>query len=138
MRLRNASMRVNPVRIIPTQSLVLESGCTLDAIAEASLKARQFLAQAGLNETELDRWELLFTEAGNNAVFHATDSLSLVRFEIQVTEAAVQACILDQTPGFDLPPEVQLPPVESERGRGLFLIQKLTDSASYIRGRGHN
>ena len=50
-------------------------------------------------------------------------------FEVRVT---------DHTPGFEWPETIDLPPPESESGRGLFLIHSLMDSAQYLRGRGEN
>ena len=50
----------------------------------------------------------------------------------------MEACVLDHTPGFDLPAQVELPPPDSEGGRGLYLIKTLCDHAGYFRGGGEN
>src|SRR5207247_8725753 len=46
----------------------------------------------------------------------------------------IELRVNDHTPGFDWPGRVDLPEVESERGRGLFLIQSHMDSSEYFRG----
>jgi anti-sigma regulatory factor (Ser/Thr protein kinase) len=131
---------VEPVRIIPAHTLILECACDTAAVVIICWHIRRFLAQIGLSDPELDDWELVVTEAANNAVLHVTDRgrLLTVRVEIQASPGSVQVCILDHTPGFDFPTEALLPPVQSERGRGLFLIQRLTDFQCYVRGQGQN
>lgn len=131
---------MNPPQVIPAETLVLECSCDSAAVAEACARIRSFLATAGLGEPELDVWELVLTEAGNNAVQHASPVARQqpIRFEIQSCMGSVQACVLDHTDGFDFPSEARLPSVESERGRGLFLMQQLTEHPRYVRGLGQN
>ena len=59
----------------------------------------------------------------------------LERWERQVP---IELRVNDHTPGFDWPQKIKLPVDQSERGRGLYLIRKIMDSASYLRGRGQN
>jgi serine phosphatase RsbU (regulator of sigma subunit)/anti-sigma regulatory factor (Ser/Thr protein kinase) len=118
----------------------LEIVCELSAIREACQRSRAALAAAGLTEEELGHWELMLAEAGNNAVRYARpgEKTTPVRFEISVNDQWVEARVVDHTPGFDLPDEVELPPPDSENGRGLYLIKALSDRASYFRGRREN
>ena len=133
---------MEPVRVIPAQTLVIECACDFAAIAQACWDIRSFLTKAGLSEPELSKWWLALTEAGNNAVKHVNDSGRQfpVRFEIQVNRSAVEVRILDHTPpGFEFPKQAVLPAdVLSEKGRGLYIIQKYTDFQSYERGAGQN
>jgi serine phosphatase RsbU (regulator of sigma subunit)/anti-sigma regulatory factor (Ser/Thr protein kinase) len=112
----------------------------LVAVREACVRSRAALAGAGLTEEELGLWELMLAEAGNNAVRYVQDpQKSLpVRFDFCVGHDWVEACVVDHTPGFDLPEAVELPPPDSENGRGLFLMKALSDQAGYFRGHGEN
>ena len=117
-----------------------ESACTLAAVREAAQTARSWLADQGLTEDELAAWELALVEACNNAVEHATEAgrARPVRIDVSCGETDVEARVTDHTKGFDLPASVGLPGVEDEGGRGLFLIQSLTDHMDYHRGRDAN
>jgi serine phosphatase RsbU (regulator of sigma subunit)/anti-sigma regulatory factor (Ser/Thr protein kinase) len=119
---------------------VLESACDASSVASACWQLRQFLAESGLDALELDQWEIVLIEAGNNAVQHATEVARVlpIRFELHISSNSVCACVFDHTPGFTMPSSPELPGVDSEAGRGLFLIQSLTDCARYIRGREQN
>lgn len=126
--------------VTPAQALALSSACDATAIREACSGIRDFLAQSGVPENELAPWELVLMEAGVNAVRYTSDAGKQlpVRFEVLVTDRAVEVRVTDHTPGFDLPEVVELPPPESEHGRGLFLIKSLTSQAEYLRGRTEN
>jgi serine phosphatase RsbU (regulator of sigma subunit)/anti-sigma regulatory factor (Ser/Thr protein kinase) len=117
-----------------------EFACELAAVREACRQSRAGLAGAGLGEEELGHWELILAEAGNNAVSYALGRQRAlpVRFEFCVGVEWVDARVIDHTPGFDMPENVELPPPDSEDGRGLFLIKTLSDAARYYRGHGEN
>ena len=122
------------------RTLALAAACDFQGISDASQRAREFLAGAGLGEAELDGWKLVLAEAGSNAVRSATPEgrHRPVCFEVSVSENRVEVRVTDHTAGFDFPEKAELPPVEAESGRGLFLLQTLTDEAVYLRGRGEN
>jgi anti-sigma regulatory factor (Ser/Thr protein kinase) len=122
------------------RGLRLESACDFSAVREAALFARNWLASQRLSEAELGAWELALVEAGNNAVEHAADEARKmpVIFELALGETEVEARIIDHTPGFALPEPAELPDLDSEGGRGLFLIKSLTDHVAYVRGQGEN
>ncbi|MGD9419213.1 MAG: SpoIIE family protein phosphatase [Verrucomicrobiota bacterium JB025] len=109
---------------------------TLEAVREASAGTRRFLTESGLLENDISAWELVIAEAGNNCVFHPGDATQTQRIDllVTVTPEKVIARIRDTTPGFDWPDDPELPPVDAETGRGLFLIHALTDSRTYARG----
>jgi serine phosphatase RsbU (regulator of sigma subunit)/anti-sigma regulatory factor (Ser/Thr protein kinase) len=117
-----------------------EFPCELPDVREACRRSRAGLAWAGLADEELGHWELILAEAGNNAVSYALGRQKTlpVSFEFNVSDEWVEAVVIDHTPGFDFPDQVELPPPDSEDGRGLYLIKTLTDHAGYFRGRGEN
>ena len=121
-------------------SLRIETACEFSAVRTATAKVRDWLAQKGLSEAELDDWAIVLVEAANNAVKyagHEAHELPVV-IEIFWGEREIEAQITDHTSGFDWPEVVGLPNLESENGRGLFLIKSLTDSAAYLRHCDHN
>lgn len=117
-----------------------EFPCDYGGVAELGRRARDFLAQAGLPTGELDAWELALAEAANNAVKHCRPETRqlVIRVDLLVTREWAEARVTDHTPGFTWPEKAELPPPDSESGRGLFLIQNLTDEAHYLRGSGEN
>jgi len=121
-------------------SLRIESPCEFTAVRNATLQLREWLAGKGLPEAELSAWELALVEAGNNAVKYAGAGARQlpVGLEISCGEREVEARVTDHTQGFDWPSEIELPDMESESGRGLFLIKSLTDSVTYLRHAGQN
>ena len=122
------------------ETCVWEMPCDLHAVAELRRQARAFFAQARLIPAEVDAWEWALAESANNAVNYAIpDRRQLpIRVDLIVTHEWVEVRVTDHTAGFDLPETVELPPEDSERGRGLFIIKRLTDEARYLRGRGEN
>jgi serine phosphatase RsbU (regulator of sigma subunit)/anti-sigma regulatory factor (Ser/Thr protein kinase) len=128
------------IRITRPRCCTVEAACDLHAAREACRQVRAFLAENDLAEDELDAWELALAEAANNAVQHAAGDARAkpIRFDVAVHEAYVEIRLTDHTPGFQLPSKAALPEADSESGRGLFLIQSLTDQAAYLRGAGEN
>lgn len=131
---------MEPVRVIPVRTHVMDVECDYESVRAASLQARTFLEQAGLGEDEVGGWELVLVEAANNAVTHALPERKArgVGLRLLVTEELVEAHVVDRTEGFDFPENAELPPDDSESGRGLFIIQALTDEAKYLRGPDEN
>ncbi len=114
--------------------------CDLARVRPAVLKVREFLAEHGLREEEMHACELALVEACNNAIQH-TDGAGReqpIELSIMCNGAKVELRVRDHTPGFKWPGRAQLPAPESERGRGLFLIQTFMDEAAYYRGEGQN
>lgn len=121
-------------------SLRLESACEFPAVRAATLTVREWLAEKNLPEADLGGWELALVEAVNNAVKYADAKARQLPVTIDVScgECDVEVRITDHTAGFDWPDEVDLPDMDSESGRGLFLIKSLTDHVSYLRHPGEN
>ena len=113
---------------------------TLASVRDAAISARSFLAGHGLPETELAAWELILTEAGNNCVLHHSVDRSVNPWQAQLllTSDRVVAKIHDENEAFAWPDDPQLPDDDSESGRGIFLVQTLTDFRECRRYLGGN
>jgi len=120
--------------------MTLSFPCDLAAVREAARQLRAFLQDQGVSPQELDAWELIFSEACNNAVEHTPveHANTPVESTVVVTHSTVELQVRDRTPGFDLPEESPLPDFEEEGGRGLFLMRSLSDQFRYLRGRDQN
>ena len=121
-------------------TLRLEVEATFDAARAASVRVRKFLKDTGLNEEELNNWELAIVEATNNVAEHGntTEDDSKFQLDIMIDAQTVEVRVTDHTPGFDYPDTVDLPDPLSEGGRGLFLIETICDSVHYLKGEGIN
>jgi anti-sigma regulatory factor (Ser/Thr protein kinase) len=120
--------------------LSIEIPSNLQSVADMCRRARKFLASCGLSDRELDAWELALREAANNLVTHCSPETKRLPIQVDVlaTDRLTEVRITDYTSGFDYPEDPELPPADSESGRGLFLIQSLVDEAQYLRGRAEN
>jgi len=129
-------MSESPGRSCRGIALRLSLPCDLAEVLPVIRAVRGFLAEQGLGEKELAACELALAEACNNAINYASDAAKTKPVEVEAicNPAAIELLVNDHTPGFDWPKRVELPEVESERGRGLFLIQSLMDSSEYFRG----
>ena len=125
---------------IGAQFLSLDFKCDLRESREVSRCMRQFLAAVPLPEDDLHAWELMVTEAANNAAEYATEMGRQLpnRLEVFCREREIEVRLTDHTTGFDMPAQAELPSIDSEKGRGLFLIQSLADEVEYLRGRAEN
>lgn len=114
--------------------------CELDAVRPAASRSRELLAPQGANPDDLMACELALVEACNNAILYAEDHERHKPVEIQLLTDGIslEIQVVDHTPGFDWPAEVQLPDPEAEHGRGLFIIQSVMDEVVYLRGQGEN
>lgn len=128
------------IRSIPLVAARFEADCELGAAMGCCQQARDFMAQSGLDKSELSAWELAIAEATSNAVKNCRPESrhAPVRVDVLIAPDFVEVRVKDQTPGFDWPDNAELPPDDSESGRGIFLIQSLTDESSYERGNGGN
>jgi serine phosphatase RsbU (regulator of sigma subunit)/anti-sigma regulatory factor (Ser/Thr protein kinase) len=129
-----------PIRSENRALLRLEADCDYHAVRQATLAARAWLAERGVGDTELSELELLMVEAGNNAVKHARPEHRRDRIVLEITAGnqAVEIRVIDHTLGFDWPDTIELPDLESEHGRGLYLMQSLTNEANYLRSGKEN
>ena len=114
--------------------------CELSHVRQASQTVHQFLVEQGCGEELLTACDLALVEACNNAIKYAPVSARAKPVVVEVTCGPKQfeLRVTDHTPGFAWPEKIELPPPESESGRGLFLIHSLMDSAQYLQGRGEN
>lgn len=121
-------------------SLRVTAACEFTAVRAAVGQVCSWLAEKDFNEAEIGAWELALMEAVNNAVKYAlpAGATQPVVLEISTGETDVEARVTDHTPGFDWPAQIKLPENEAERGRGLYLMQSLTDKIIYQRHPGEN
>ncbi len=132
--------QISPPRADHRASLRVEVVCEFSAVRAAVLQLCGWLGEKGLPEPELNAWELALVEAANNAVKYSDSAAREFPVTIEISCGArdVEARITDHTVGFDWPQQIGLPATEAEKGRGLFLIESLTDEANYFRQAGEN
>lgn len=111
---------------------------TLQSAREAVREVVTWLDHQNLAADECRDWELVLAEATGNAVVHSGSERPL-NIEATTTMSGVEVRVTDYSEGFEWPEKAALPEDdESENGRGLFIIESLTDRASYLRGRNEN
>jgi len=116
-------------------SVRVETACDYSAMRAGVAQVGAWLGELGLTEAELGAWELALIEAGNNAVKYASPVTSHVPITIELSAGAhdLEARVTDHTAGFAWPAKITLPASDAEHGRGLFLMQSLTDELYYLR-----
>lgn len=121
-------------------TLRLALPCELKEVRQAAQAVHGFLKEQGCNEELLTACDLALVEACNNAIKYAPETArqTPVRVEVICNDGQLELRVTDHTAGFEWPERVELPPPESESGRGIFLIQSLMDSSDYLRGKGEN
>lgn len=121
-------------------ALRFELPCDLKQVRNAAQVVHRFLSEQGCDEQVLSACDLALVEACNNAIKYAPEAAhgTPVLVEIIGTSGFIEIRITDHSSGFDWPKHIELPDPESESGRGLYLIQSLMDTASYLRGDGEN
>ena len=114
--------------------------CELEEIRPAVQAVHTFLASQGWQDEELMSFDLALVEACANAVKYAGENgrKHPVELEADTDAAGVEFRVHDHTPGFEWPQKIELPVPTSGRGRGLYLISSIMDSADYFRGRNGN
>ena len=96
--------------------------CDLNQVRQASQTVHRFLTEQGCGEEILSACDLALVEACNNAIKYAPASArdKPVGVEIACGAEQLELRVTDHTRGFDWPERVELPPPESESGRGTF------------------
>jgi anti-sigma regulatory factor (Ser/Thr protein kinase) len=114
--------------------------CDISHVRQASQTVRHFLAEQGCSERDLMACELALVEACASLIRHSTDPAKPqdVVIETLSDDREIELRVSDSTEGFDWPKRAVLPPLDSEAGRGIFLIQSLMDSSEYFRRAGAN
>ena len=112
----------------------------LSSARAAASTVRGFFAEQGVSDKELFACEVCVAEACNNAVEYATPE---GRVHHAVVDALCSATLLelrvsDHTAGFEWPKGLMKPPMDSDRGRGLFIIQSFMVEVQYLRGPKEN
>ena len=96
---------------------------------------RAFQARHGLPTDELSAWELMLSEASNNAVKYALPEHRSAPWtlEVTITPGTVIARVGDHTAGFEMPDTAPFPDFTAENGRGLPIIFSLSSRRRYDR-----
>jgi sigma-B regulation protein RsbU (phosphoserine phosphatase) len=117
-----------------------EADASLESAREASRGIREFIADVGLPLDEQTAWELLVSEAANNCAVHGNKGGKTCHLDLLVTVMPEKVLLTlgDTGPGFEWPDDTELPDETSESGRGLYLIDTLSDQRHYVRGKGRN
>lgn len=105
---------------------------SLTAAAEARRKLEPF--QSLLGSRRLEELRLLVNEMVTNSLRHAGGLKAGIGLKVGATADVLRVEVTDQGPGFD--PEVNPPTVDQTSGRGLFLVQALSDRWGVIRSGG--
>jgi len=121
-------------------SLQIRVACEFSAVRSAVGQITSWLGELGLGEADLGAWELALMEAGNNAVKYSPAAARQLPIAFELTAHAddIEARVTDHTGGFDWPAQVVLPASDAERGRGLYLMQSLTNEICYLRSPRQN
>ena len=129
-----------PISAFDPAVLKLELSCELSQVRPAAVTARRFLLEHGCAENEALDFEMALVEACNNGIQHAAPNArhQTLSLETRCHEHFIELRLTDHTPGFDWPAKVRLPDSNSERGRGIYLIQALMDECRYEKGAGEN
>jgi len=114
--------------------------CNLADARSGVRSLREFLSGVGVGEDELFAYELCLVEACNNAVQNAdaAGQNQPVLAEVSCQPDRVELRVTDHTPGFTWPDRLEVPSLERERGRGLFIIRSMMDEVAYERGSAEN
>ncbi len=132
----------SPLEQTRQHGLHLVCPCDLKSARECCLSIRAFLESVALDPTELGEWELILAESINNAVVYAPEARQHLPIEVEVSvseaDGMVSVWVHDHTDGVEWPEQADLPDPTSEGGRGIYLIQSLTDLADYRRGTNGN
>lgn len=112
----------------------------LPSARSAAATVRGFFAEQGVSAQELFACEVCVAEACNNAVEYATPEGRVHHAFVDAVCSATQLelRVSDHTAGFEWPKALIKPPMDSDRGRGLFIIQAYMDEVLYLRGAKEN
>jgi serine/threonine-protein kinase RsbW len=115
--------------------LRLRMSCDVSAVPGIAQEVRNFLIQQGCTEKDVNDCELALVEACNNAVLYAGSNSARCEVGIEAICGleGIELRVTDHTPGLVWPERASLPEPTSERGRGLFIIQRIMDSTRYLR-----
>jgi anti-sigma regulatory factor (Ser/Thr protein kinase) len=130
----------DPAGLPQPAALQLELACALDRVRPTAEAVRRFLKEQGCQQNDLMDCELALVEACNNALQYAAPEASQlpVKVEVLCLPQEIELRITDHTAGFAWPEKAALPESESQRGRGVYLIQTLMNETSYLRQPGGN
>jgi anti-sigma regulatory factor (Ser/Thr protein kinase) len=104
----------------------------VEQVASARKSLSEYLRRYGDGESDFYGAELILTELLSNALRYGE-----VLLTVEWQSDAARLCVHDRGEPFT-PADPVRPPLASERGRGLFLVQQLAARLSYERGESGN
>ena len=108
----------------------------LAAIRPAALNFREWAAAHAGTKAAAD-CELALVEACNNLVMHGA-ARDVICLSAEANASHLLLVIRDTTHGFAWPEKAELPNVDEDHGRGIFLIHALMTEVKYQRADGWN
>jgi hypothetical protein len=122
----------------PTEGLRIDFPATLEGAREAVCEIIGWLESHHHDRDECVTWELML-DRGHDERRHSQRQPANASIEASCSATSHSDPSHRSQQGFEWPEEVCLPEDdENEHGRGLFIIQSLTDHCRYLRGRGTN
>lgn len=130
----------SPIQTNQGKSLDVAFACEYSDVRSAMESVVDFLKENHLSEDEIMGCELAVAEGCNNAIRYSGEAGAHSRIHLRVycSTSQVMFWVHDHTAGFDWPEKVELPPEDSESGRGLYLMKSLMDDVHYFCGRDQN
>ena len=120
-------------------SLEMDIPSLLSELERVVSEAETFFAKCCATEDQAYTAVLLTSEAVTNAIEHGNqlDAAKRVRIEFKATPKTVELWVEDEGTGFD-PKKVEDPTLSDnlleDGGRGIFLIEHLSDEVKYEKG----
>jgi anti-sigma regulatory factor (Ser/Thr protein kinase) len=113
--------------------LDLRLACDFAEVQRALDSMRRFLTEQGCSSELSSRCEIALAEACNNAIKYASGEARSRPVAVQIScfPREIEITVVDHTPGCEWPHQAELPPQDSESGRGICLIQAVMDRAEY-------
>lgn len=130
----------SPIQTSQGKSLDVAFLCDYSDVRTAMETVVEFLKDNQLSEDEIMGCELAVAEGCNNAIRYSGEAGATSRIHLRAfcSSAMVMFWVHDHTQGFEWPEKVELPPEDSESGRGLYLMTSLMNEVHYFRGREQN
>jgi len=133
-------LKLDPESGAKSRVLRVTLRCDLSEVRPKVARVRRFLIKEGCLEEQALECELALVEACTNAIEHVSPAgkRESVVIEARMEKAQVEFRVTDHTAGFEWPKTAVSPDVDSESGRGVFLIQSLITSTEYLRSKDGN
>lgn len=113
--------------------LSLELPADVSYVQAARASSECLLQRFSVTEEDIDKVTLIIGELCTNAARHAqAEPESLVTLEVKFLPQLVDVMVKDRGKGFNRD-QIPMPSQESESGRGLLLVESLSDNVEFHR-----